>query len=104
MHFSGARPARARPRGSVRTIPAILTDAASSDSAVQEFEVRRLFVLKSCINIPGGIGRTLQELSSLGVSGATEFPLLESQLSLFSLPFSHQYMTHELDQARPFPP
>ena len=56
-----------------------------SDSVIQEFEVRRVFVLKSCINIPGGIGRTLQELSSLGVSGATEFPLLESQLSLSSL-------------------
>ena len=28
--------------------------AGQPDSVVQEFEVRRVFVLKSCVNIPGG--------------------------------------------------
>ena len=64
MLFSGTRPARARPRGSVWTIP-ILTDAASSDSAVQEFEVPGHSVLKFRMNVSGGdSGGKLALLSS----------------------------------------
>ena len=47
-----------------------------------------------CECIWGGIGRTLQELSSSGVSGATE-----SQLSLVALLSPLPSSMHELDQA-----
>ena len=40
--------------------------------------------------------------SDMRVSGATAFPLLESHLSLFSLPFPHQCMS-SIRLGRPFP-
>ena len=94
MLFSGTRPARARPRGSVWTIP-ILTDAASSDSAVQEFEVPGHSVLKFRMNVSGGIP---------GVSSRFSHQIDSDQLmgvrSLLTLP---HILTPELFTSLPTP-
>ena len=57
---------------------AILTDIDEFCACCSRIRSSRVFVLKSCVNVPGGgIGRTLQNFLYRS-SGATDFPLLES--------------------------
>jgi hypothetical protein len=73
----------------------------SSDSVVQGFEVRKEFVLKFRVNVPGGIGRTKRDHRSVNLEdiARTMTPCKPSKIILRDAHYSAAELVTEVQTA-----